>query len=88
MRRKKTNRANPIIEAFYLLSSLEQRLHGWDVSKKIYKNYYESWETVFMICLLIVYLMLLLFCLAYIADILVKYYYFIKIKNNPPWPLG
>ena len=63
-------------------------LHGWDVSKKIYKNYYESWETVFMICLLIVYLMLLLFCLSYIADILVKYYYFIKIKNNPPWPLG
>lgn len=63
-------------------------LHSWDVIKKLYKGYYENWESIFMIALLIIYLMLFLFCLAHILDIAFKYYYFIKLKNNPPWPLN
>ena len=63
-------------------------MHSWDVIKKLYRNYYESWETVFMICLLVIYLMLFLFCMAYIVEFLFKYFYFIKLKNSPPWPLS
>lgn len=74
--------------AVLIITMILISMHSWDVIKKLYRNYYESWETVFMIGLLVIYLMLFLFCMAYIVEFLFKYYYFIKLKNNPPWPLS
>lgn len=63
-------------------------LHSWNVIKKLYKGCYGTLKSLFMLCLLVIYLILFLSCLSYILEIAIKYYYFIQLKNilYTPYP--